>query len=526
MISLTRTLLLVYAMLIVGMPVSVQAASIESLIMPGPLIKGHAKIEHECSKCHDRFDRHRQTDLCLDCHKKIKKDIDTHSGFHGRKTQVRKQICKSCHTEHKGRGADIVKLDKLTFDHQFTDFPLRGQHTKTSCDGCHKPGKKYREAPHACADCHQKESPHKAASMGKIFYQCDSCHNENHWRKIHYDHDKTDFPLVGAHKKTDCGGCHVNEHYLKTPMKCYVCHQLDDVHHGSNGKDCKKCHTTYSWKKLDFDHDKDTDFPLRGRHSDVTCEGCHKKDPFKVKIKSDCYSCHAHDDRHKGRFGVKCQDCHNEKSWSKNRFDHDRETKFKLKGKHAQVECSGCHKQNIYKVKLKMDCFSCHQLDDVHKGQQGKRCDKCHNENGWRSKVRFDHDITKFPLIGLHAVVPCEECHLSDSFHDASIECNACHKKDDTHKGKLGLNCNRCHTPNGWKIWRFDHNTQSQFKLDGKHKDVHCYSCHTQPVKIIDSKPRTCAVCHHIDDIHNGQFGARCDRCHTTSSFKDIRMDR
>ena len=527
MAQFRRTLLLVLGMLCLGLSLPVHAASIESLIMPGELIKGHAKVEHECSKCHDRFDKNRQSVLCLDCHKEIKQDINKHNGFHGKKDQVRQQVCKSCHTDHKGRNADIVKLDKLTFDHALTDFPLHGQHTKVACAECHKTGKKYREAPQSCNSCHAKESPHKPASMGKIYYQCASCHNENHWREVHYDHDKTKFPLTGKHSKTDCTSCHVSEHYTKTPMQCVACHQLDDVHHGSNGRKCEQCHNTTSWKEMKFDHDKKTHFPLRARHAKVTCVACHPKDPFKVKVKSDCYSCHQHDDKHVGRFGQKCQDCHNEETWSKIKFDHDHDTKFKLKGKHSKVECTSCHKQNnIYKEKLRMDCFSCHALDDVHKGQQGKKCDSCHNENGWRSKVSFDHDITKFPLIGLHAVVPCEECHLSSSYKDASIECNACHKTDDTHKGKLGLNCNRCHTPNGWKIWRFDHNTQSQFKLDGKHTKVHCYSCHTDAVKIIDSTPRTCIVCHQTDDIHNGQFGARCDRCHTTSSFKDIRMNR
>ena len=525
--QLRRTLLFMLGMLAISMTTSVRAASIESLMMPGEVVKNHAKYEHECTKCHDRFDKARQTDLCLACHKEILKDIDKKAGFHGKKAQVREQACKSCHTEHKGRGADIVKLDKLTFDHHLTDFELRGQHTKTRCESCHKPSKKYSEAPQACHSCHAKESPHKEKMLGELSRRCDSCHTENNWRENRYDHDKTKFPLTGRHAKTDCTSCHPGDRYQKTPTQCYACHQLDDVHQGSNGKNCKKCHTTTSWKKLDFDHDRDTHFPLRERHAKVTCAACHPKDPYKVKIKSDCYSCHQHDDKHAARFGQKCQDCHSEQAWGRIKFDHDRDTKFKLRGKHSKAECTSCHKQqNIYKEKLRVDCLSCHALDDVHKGQEGKKCEACHNESGWRAQVRFEHDITKFPLVGLHAIVPCEECHLSSSYKDASIECNACHKKDDTHKGKLGLNCNRCHTPNGWKIWRFDHNTESQFKLDGKHTDVHCYSCHTQAVKIIDSTPRTCTGCHHVDDIHNGQFGARCDRCHTTSAFKEIRMNR
>jgi len=524
---LRRTLLVLLALTATGLSATVSAAGIESLISPGTLIKGHAKFDHECSKCHDKLHRKSQTQLCLDCHKDIRKDIQRRTGYHGRKVSIRTQKCSSCHTDHKGRNADIIKLDKLTFDHNFTDFELRGQHTKTACEACHKPGKKYAEAPHACYSCHAKNSPHKQQKMGKLFKQCDACHNEVHWRKIHFDHDKTKFGLTGAHRKVVCTSCHVNEQYVKTPVKCYACHQLDDVHQGSNGTNCKKCHSTRAWKKLKFDHNKDTKFPLRGRHADVTCVACHPKDPYKVKVKSDCFSCHQHDDKHGGRYGRQCEKCHNPTAWSKILFNHD-ETKFKLKGKHNKVECIACHKQNInvYKVKLKMNCYSCHKLDDVHKGQQGKKCENCHNEQGWRRKVRFDHDLTKFPLIGLHSVVPCEECHLSSSYKDASIECYSCHKKDDSHKGKLGQNCDRCHTPNSWKIWRFDHNTQSQFKLDGKHTDVHCYSCHSEPVKVIESTPRTCVNCHRSDDVHNGEFGPRCDRCHTTTSFKDIRMNR
>lgn len=505
---------------------AVYPASIESLLMPGEVIEGHAKYEQECAKCHERFGKRNQTSLCRDCHKDINRDITANQGYHGRHKQIRKQECSNCHTEHRGRKADIVKLDTLTFDHHLTDYPLRGGHQKIPCQSCHKPKQKYREAPGNCYSCHKNNSPHQATVMGKLAKQCDSCHTEKTWREIRYDHNKTKFPLTGKHFKTDCASCHPSDRFLNTPKDCYSCHRLDDVHQGSNGQNCKKCHTTKSWKKLDFDHDKDTDFPLRGRHEKLACVNCHKEDPYKVKIKTDCLSCHKHDDVHKGRFGAKCQDCHNETSWSKQRFNHDTQTKFKLRGKHQNINCTACHKQHIYDTKLKMDCFACHKVDDVHKGKEGKDCARCHNENGWRRNVRFDHDITKFPLIGLHAVVPCEECHLSSVYTDASTGCNNCHKPDDTHRGKLGIDCQRCHTPNSWQIWRFDHNTQSKFKLDGAHVDVHCHSCHTRSVEKVASEPRTCINCHRNDDEHNGQFGSRCDRCHTTKSFKDINMRR
>jgi len=52
--------------------------------MPGKLSAAHVKYEEQCSLCHDRTDRNRQTQLCLDCHKEIAGDLRQQRGFHGR----------------------------------------------------------------------------------------------------------------------------------------------------------------------------------------------------------------------------------------------------------------------------------------------------------------------------------------------------------------------------------------------------------------------------------------------------------
>ena len=502
------------------------ATTIESIIMPGEVIEGHKKIEHECTKCHERFSKASQKQKCMDCHEEVAKDIKKRIGYHGRKRSGRAQNCSTCHTDHAGRDADIIKFDKTSFEHKYTDFPLRGEHEKVSCDSCHKPKKLYREAPRACYSCHKNDSPHKAATIGKFAKRCESCHTSNKWHLTEHKHDKSRFPRDGKHKKVPCRSCHVADKYLNTPITCISCHQSDDVHQKANGRKCQTCHSTRGWTKLDFNHAKDTKFPLRGRHKNLKCSSCHKKDPYKVKIKKACITCHKHDDSHKGRNGKKCQSCHSETAWSKHRFDHNKKTKFKLRGKHAKTACTSCHKKNVYKHKPKKDCYSCHKLDDAHNGKQGKNCKKCHNEKGWRTKVRFDHDISRFPLVGLHSIVPCEECHISGNYKEASIECNSCHKQDDDHEGKLGVDCQRCHNPNGWKIWRFEHNKQSEFKIDGAHKKVHCHSCHVTAVKKVNSTPRNCYACHRADDDHNGQFGTRCNRCHNSESFSDVRIGR
>ena len=51
-------------------------------------------------------------------------------------------------------------------------------------------------------------------------------------------------------------------------------------------------------------------------------------------------------------------------------------------------------------------------------------CGDCHGELGWGRDVFFEHDLTRFPLLGLHAVIACEQCHANPRFKDAEIVCS------------------------------------------------------------------------------------------------------
>jgi len=188
------------------------------------------------------------------------------------------------------------------------------------------------------------------------------------------------------------------------------------------------------------------------------------------------------------------------------------------------VACNKCHTGPTEGKKMPLDCFSCHRLDDAHKGQQGEKCERCHNQRGWRVGVRFEHDLTRFPLIGLHAVAPCEGCHVGTTFKNTARNCIDCHKKDDAHKQHLGDNCAYCHNPNGWDLWQYDHNSQSKFQLTGAHEELECLACHREPVKEKISMGKSCASCHRKDDIHRGEFGRDCDRCHNSVAFNQIRL--
>ena len=512
-------------------------SALEKLVMPGEVIQGHAEYEGECAKCHgdDAFSDSDQSPFCLDCHEKVAEDVKKKKGFHGRSKIVENRMCKTCHTDHKGRDVDVVGLDAATFDHDVTDFKLRGVHQQATCDNCHKPPKdktkplKHRDAPSKCYSCHKDDDVHKE----KLGGECQKCHSEVSWTKMKFDHDKTDFPLKGRHEEATCDSCHPDNKHKDTPTKCYSCHAINDAHNKRYGEKCQTCHSEKDWDKVHFDHNKKTKFKINGKHKDVACDSCHthKKGSIFTKKnhpKKTCNSCHKNDDVHRGQNGTKCNKCHSETEWKKSKFDHNRDTKFKIKGKHKPLKCVACHpsgkKKKGKKKKLSMDCYSCHKLDDTHKGQQGKLCNDCHSEQGWAHKVHFNHDITSFPLLGQHAIIPCEECHLTSAFKDASKDCVRCHEDDDSHKRTMGSKCNVCHNPNGWSFWRFDHDRQTDFKLEFSHKGLQCNACHKKAMGEDVEQSSTCVVCHRQDDIHGGKFGSRCDQCHTSDKFEENKL--
>ncbi|MEP7298493.1 MAG: cytochrome c3 family protein [Burkholderiales bacterium] len=558
-----------------------RAQALESVLAPGKLIQAHAKLDEQCTKCHVKFDRNAQDGLCVDCHKDVGQDLRTKTGFHGR---MKQQSCKTCHADHKGREANAVAFDKTKFDHEGTNFALNGSHRKVECAKCHLPTKAFRVADRVCAACHRKDDVHKGSlgpkcadchnenswkeakfdhdksrfallgkhgdvkcadchkngqyrdtprecnachkkddkHKGQFGAKCETCHEAKSWKNIRFNHDTdTRYPLLGKHHAVKCETCHTGALYQqKLSSSCIDCHKSDDKHKGTLGTQCGTCHTERSWKEPPkFNHAK-TAFPLLGKHADVQCKDCHKTQVFNEAPKQ-CIACHRKDDRHKGSLGEKCADCHNERSWKQTSFDHDK-TRYPLLGKHKKAECGACHKSPDYKQAPK-DCFSCHERDDKHAGQQGRNCMQCHVETDWKSTAKFDHGLTKFPLLGKHGKVECKSCHASARFKDAKSDCVACHVKDDKHKKTLGPSCGQCHSTVTWKSWDFDHDKRTKFVLDGKHKGLICSACHTKPMDARVTTSALCVSCHAKDDVHDGNYGRQCQQCHVTSLFRNIK---
>jgi hypothetical protein len=143
---------------------------------------------------------------------------------------------------------------------------------------------------------------------------CEACHSTVSWKDLQkFDHSKTSFPLVGAHRGTACIDCHrppnmetrmMNVDFKAAPNKCEQCH--DDIHgkqfaNANRITPCAECHNSTKWKPSLFDHERRTSFSLAGAHERVRCEACHtarrsfegKTVLFYKPTAKECAACHA-----------------------------------------------------------------------------------------------------------------------------------------------------------------------------------------------------------------------------------------
>ncbi len=469
-------------------------------------------VEAKCADCHKTTAYKEAPRQCIGCHRKDDDGAKGHRGRFGEK-------CDSCH------GTKAWKPAQFNHDTD-TKYALRGKHRTATCLSCHT-GPLFRDKlGSACVDCHRKDDKHE----GNLGRECQACHVESDWKATaRFDHDRTRFALLGKHRDVRCEDCHRDRKYKDTATECVACHRKDDKHQPSLGEACQSCHVERDWKDVArFDHSK-TRFALLGKHQQAPCDGCHKRGPTGTRFRDaprDCIGCHRQDDKHEGTLGTACGDCHVERDWkTTSRFDHQR-TRFALRNAHArrEVACKDCHADLRSFRNIDRECIACHKKDDKHEAQLGTRCDSCHDDTRWKD-ARFDHAKARFPLRGRHLVVACADCHKTLRYHDAARDCDGCHRKDDKHALKYGTACESCHNTRSWKLWTFDHDRRSRFKLDGAHVQVACERCHTQPAprgRPVADVGGTCLACHQRDDRHDGAFGAQCERCHTTANWRQI----
>ena len=294
-----------------------------------PLKGAHRSLP--CAQCHPAQKRAGPPrSRCSDCH------ADPHRPSYA-------QSCSSCHDENSWKTS--------RFDHERTGFPLRGKHVSLACAQCHPPGAKTKKIAFAdCSDCHRQD-PHR----GQFGRECRSCHVVSGFEKVTFDHGRTGYPLTGKHAGVSCRRCHERQGgnkppvYKATTKACGDCHA--DVHRGQFAKSCDACHSTrgFGLADLKFDHQRDSAFPLQGKHASVSCQRCHAKATrafpagtgeavLYKPLSGACAGCHA--DPHQQQMGSDCRLCHGLDSFKPaTGFDHGR-TRFPLPPFHETVGLS------------------------------------------------------------------------------------------------------------------------------------------------------------------------------------------
>jgi hypothetical protein len=394
-------------------------------------LKGtHEKVL--CEKCHPQK---KWAGLkyanCTDCHR------DEHVPSLGK-------TCTSCHNETSWKGG--------SYDHNRTNYPLRGRHIALKCSQCH-PGGKLEKVPFAnCRDCHKKD-PHQ----GQFTEDCNRCHDDSGFKIAAFDHQKSRYPLAGKHAKVGCEKCHFakgkDTPIIYKPIKigCLDCHK--DVHLGQFKKDCDSCHPTQGFESgfLSFDHQRDSSYKLEETHAAVKCENCHKKmtsdfpagssETVRYRpLSADCVSCHP--DFHDGQLDKGCQKCHNIIHFKPAPgFSHEK-TSYPLKGLHEKVGCEKCHPLVKATVAGKL-------VDSPRYKPIKTKCSDCHE--------KFDHSKSDYPLTGKHVGVDCGACHNAKTpnikrlraAQKEKFSCQECHSY--RHPGKQE-NCTDCHNTKSWSV--------------------------------------------------------------------------
>lgn len=465
-----------------------------------------------CEACHQKR-RIKETKVLLLLDKHPKKET-----YLGLPTQ-----CSGCHfDEHRGQFKD--GCDKChnasgwkpaaDFDHQKTRYALTGKHRKVDCSKCHAKLEDESTAPEVfpeprarsylkfsplvfgrCDDCHQ--DPHE----GKLGDRCESCHTTADWHRVvstgqsRSFHQKTRYPLEGAHVDVDCKACHGPTPGRRARFKnlaygkCTDCHL--DAHLGQltakpGEPPCVGCHSVQGFLPARFElaRHQETRYPLEAAHRAVACIECHPRDPslarkidralkktllgqkrkelfsfMSFERRGNTFGCgDCHKDPHAGQFEQKvkergCQACHGQESFKQITFDHRVDSRFSLEGKHLKARCESCHLVEKTRAgpvvryrPLPVACGNCHA--DVHAAQFAKQgvtaCEKCHRPMEWK-QLLFEHKppFTPYLLEGKHAQAKCEGCHVEVAVGGRKVRryialptsCEACH--EDFHKGSF-----------------------------------------------------------------------------------------
>jgi hypothetical protein len=185
-----------------------------------------AHLAVPCRNCHYKEEQWQLKNIAKGC-------ISCHNNIHG--TEISSKFlpeddCSYCHLTDN--------WSTINFDHNKTDFPLSGKHSIVKCNDCHYRDADQREKKYMfasltldCVNCH-KDIHIGQFTTDKGEPDCVRCHTYNNWIPSLFDHNKSKFPLEGAHQKVKCSECHKTKElngnrfieFKIKDFKCASCH--------------------------------------------------------------------------------------------------------------------------------------------------------------------------------------------------------------------------------------------------------------------------------------------------------------
>lgn len=213
---------------------------------------------------------------------------------------------------------------------------------------------------------------------------------------------------------------------------------------------------------------------------------------------------------------------------------------------HAMFEeaCTHCHAPIHCVTDTK--CQDCHieiarqrtEMVGLHSRLPGtEKCQSCHVEHRGKDAVisavalpNINHQELSGFSLARHETrydgsqMVCEDCHTEGRFSPDEVSCLDCHEDADgeliaQHSAEHGDNCLGCHDGTG-AIVEFDHNTV--YLLEAGHETASCRECHAD--NLFAGTSQACESCHGEPDIHTGQFGQDCARCHTAVAWAPAQL--
>ncbi len=211
---------------------------------------------------------------------------------------------------------------------------------------------------------------------------------------------------------------------------------------------------------------------------------------------------------------------------------------------HARFEgrCSACH-LSFQRQAQPAQCVACHtgiardratqtRFHGLVTQARTQACRTCHVEHQGTAHPlaqldakTFHHDSqSAYRLTGGHRRTQCVACHRGMTlFRETPQACAACHTRQDVHRGRLGPQCQSCHTTARWRdVVPFDHD-HSRYPLTGAHRTTACLGCHVG--EQWHGVSTACVSCHVRKDVHRGADGPKCADCHLTTDWRTIRFD-